>query len=126
MSSLCIHELKKTILQPLGDVDFGPLPTFNYLKKHIYEPLGYKFIKKYTYPEVFDDLVFLNDDASMIHPEMHLPSNKEFFNMIVNSLMTLKTMHQISRQISQIFLNRLLIFLKNFIFFGMYIDRDIK
>lgn len=48
---------------------------YKWLKKHLYNPLGYKKSVKFNYPDILHDLVNLDKSDSMIHPEMTIPDD---------------------------------------------------
>lgn len=85
----CGHDLRNQILEPIGQIDFSPLALYKHISKEIYAPLGYKYYEKFSFPDVLGDLIFLNDQFSMIHPETPVPDNTDFKNQVLQTFATI-------------------------------------
>lgn len=51
---------------------------YEYLKKNLYDPLGYKVFKEYNFSNVIHELITLSKNDAMIHPEIDIPDEDEF------------------------------------------------
>ena len=85
IEEFCKQDLRNKVLESISHVDASPLMVFNNLSKDIYGPLGYKYYEKFAYPDLLNDLIFLNSRYSMIHPETPIPVYGDFKEGILNS-----------------------------------------
>lgn len=65
--SLCPHDLKMTVLSPLGFFGSGVVDFYKYLDENFYKPLAYNMIRRTSLSELIDDLAFLDPKFSVLN-----------------------------------------------------------
>ena len=78
----CSAELRNHIFTNLGNVDYSPPMLFNWMKAHLYKPLGYKMFPRYSFTDVMNAFMDMAKKESMIHPEMQIPNPRDFQRMV--------------------------------------------
>jgi len=76
LTSLCEDAIHESLLDPMSRSDSHAVDLYNYLKKHIYLPLGLDIDTKFTYPEVLSDMFFVGEQSSMISRDTRIPTNE--------------------------------------------------
>ncbi len=72
-------------MDPAGKMNESPYILFQYLENNIYGPLGYRYFPRFSFSDVFNDLIFLKEDYSLIRNDLPLPNSNEFFKMILKN-----------------------------------------
>lgn len=78
----CSAKLRNHIFTNLGNVDYSPPMLFNWMKAHLYKPLGYKMFPRYSFPDIMNSFMDMAKKESMIHPEMQIPNPRDFQRMV--------------------------------------------
>jgi len=62
------------------------------VKNNLYNPLGYKLYKKYTFPDIFNQMLNITNKDTMIHPEMQIPHYSEFLENVLHHFDTMENL----------------------------------
>jgi hypothetical protein len=84
LPEFCTYNKDYSFLKNLGLSDYTAYMFFDWINNNLYSPLGYKMYKKYTFPDIFNQLLNISKKNSMIHPEMNIPHYNDFLNNILS------------------------------------------
>ncbi len=82
---LCEDHLRNKALYPIGQVDQTPFILYKFLENTIYNPLGYRYLPRFRFADVFNDLIFLDNNYSIIKKNSRVPDNHKFLEMILQN-----------------------------------------
>ena len=81
----CTYDVDHSLMKNLGLNNYTAYMFYEWINENLYNPLGYKMYKKFTFPDIFNQLLNISKINSMIHPEMKIPHYQEFLDSIVDS-----------------------------------------
>ncbi len=82
---LCVQNLEKAALKPLGDFNKSHDDFWDYIKNTVYLPLGFEVSKKGSVSEILNDLIFLDDKSSSIGAHQLNGNFHKFENIILKN-----------------------------------------
>lgn len=91
-NQICATALEETTFKPMGNFDADSEEFYTYLSNNVYKPLAYHVEKKDALSDVLKDLIFIEDNKSLIGKEMPLQTYSDFEDGILGEFRKIENM----------------------------------